>query len=243
VGEPSGYAAHKIETIALMQKQRGTEAVRSVLEPTVPIDVGALSQRQRIVAAMIESCAEKTYAATTIADIVRRASISRTTFYKRFDGKRECFDATLDWCVEELRSAAAESQSSADAPAQAVRKAAAAILGAMAANPALGQLVMGEAVSVEPEVIERYRKLLIPSLESLWGEAGASGTVHTNPRLAFGRAHVLVYNRILSGDIATLPELLPDVVYLSILPFAGHEEALKQARLVGDDDAAEPGDG
>ncbi len=99
-----------------MQKQWGTEIVRSVLEPTVPIDIGALSQRQRIIEAMIDSCAEKTYAATTIADIVRRASISRTTFYKRFAGKRECFDAALDWCIDELRTAAANAHSSADPP-------------------------------------------------------------------------------------------------------------------------------
>lgn len=214
--------------------------MRSVLEPTVPIDVGALSQRQRIIAAMVDSCAEKTYAGTTIADIVRRASISRTTFYKRFDGKRECFDAALDWSVEELRSAAAEAHSNADSPSPAVRKAAFAVLRLMAANPALAQLVMGEAVSVEPAVVERYRKMLIPALEDLWGEG--QGHVHADPRLAFGRVQVLIYNRILGGDATTLPELLPEVVYLAILPFAGHDEALKQARLAGDDIAAEPGD-
>lgn len=207
----------------------------------MPIDVGALSQRQRIIAAMIDSCAEKTYAATTIADIVRRASISRTTFYKRFDGKRECFDAALDWCIDELRTAAREAHSDADSPAQAVRKAAAATLDLMAANPALAQLVMGEAVSVEPAVIERYRGLLIPALEDLWREGGSSGKAHADPRLAFGRAQVLIYNRIVSGDTAALPELLPDVVYLSVLPFAGHDEALKQARLAGDN-AAGPSD-
>jgi AcrR family transcriptional regulator len=184
--------------------------------------VGALSQRQRIVDAMIDSCAEKTYAATTIADIVRRASISRTTFYKRFDGKRECFDAALDWCIEEIHQAAEKSHSSADAPAQAVRKAAAA------------QLVVGEAVAVEPAVIDRYRGLLIPAIENLWSEAGERAQGHSDPRLAFGRAQVLIYNRILGDDAAGLPELLPEVVYLAILPFAGHDEALKQARLAAD---------
>jgi AcrR family transcriptional regulator len=192
---------------------------------------------------MVDSCAEKTYAGTTIADIVRRASISRTTFYKRFDGKRECFDAALDWCIAELRSAATEAHSSADPPAQAVRKAAAATLGLMAANPGLAQLVMGEAVSVEPAVVERYRRMLIPALESPWGKGDAQTDVHTDPRLAFGRAQVLIYNCILGGNIASLPELLPEVVYLSILPFAGHDEALKQARLAANDTAAiEPSD-
>ena len=215
-----------------MQKQRGTETVRSVLEPTVPIDVGALSQRRRIVEAMIASCAEKSYAATTIADIVSGASISRTTFYKRFEGKRECFDAALDACIEELRAAAASAYSPADAPAEVVRKGAAAMLDLMAAKPGLAQIVVGEAVSVEPAVVERYRKLLIPPLQALWG-AAERADAHTDPRLAFGRAQVLIYNQVLAGSTETLTELLPEIVYIAILPFAGHETALAEARLAG----------
>lgn len=206
-----------------------------VLEPTVPIDVGVLSQRQRIIDAMIESCAEKTYAATTIADLVSRACISRTTFYKRFPGKRECFDAALDRCLQELQSAAAGSHSPSDSAPEAVRKAAAATLELMAARPALAQLVMGEAVSVEPAVVERYRRLLIPALESLWERTGEPRVSHSDPRLAFGRAQVLIYNQIIAGRTEKLPGLLPEIVYISVLPFAGHEEALKQARLAGGD--------
>jgi AcrR family transcriptional regulator len=218
-----------------MQKQRGTETVRSVLEPTIPVDVGVLSQRRRIVDAMVESCAEKTYAGTTIADIVSRASISRTTFYKRFGGKRECFDSTLDLCLEELEAAASTSHTAADPPPLAIRKAVAAMLELMAAKPALAQLVMGEAVAVDPTVAKRYRDLLIPALERLWDDAGAPRQARTDPKLSFGRAQVLVYNQILAGHTAELPQLLPDLVYIALLPFAGHEEALKQARLAGSD--------
>ncbi len=215
-----------------MQKQRGTETVRSVLEPTVPVDVGARSQRQRIVEAMIASCAEKSYAATTIADIVSGASISRTTFYKRFEGKRECFDTALDTCIEELRATAAAARSPEDPPAVVVRKAAAAMLELMAAKSGLAQILLGEAVSVEPAVVERYRKLVIPALRELW-DANESEDAHTDPRLAFGRAQVLVYNQVLAGSTERLPELLPEIVYIAILPFAGHETALAEARLAG----------
>jgi AcrR family transcriptional regulator len=214
-----------------MQKRRGIQTVGSILDPTIPIDIGERSQRQRIVEAMVECCAEKTYPATTIADIVSHASISRTTFYKRFAGKRECFDATLDWCIDVVRAAATTSYSSSDSPPEAVRKAAAAILGLMAANPALTQLLMGEAASVEPAAIGRYRKILIPALEKLWADAGEPRKGRTDPRLAFGRAQVLIYNQITAGQAEQLPELLPEIVYLALLPFAGHEEALSQARL------------
>jgi AcrR family transcriptional regulator len=209
------------------------------LDPSIPIDVGARTQRQRIIEAMLASCAEKTYAATTIADIVSRASISRTTFYKRFAGKRECFDATLDWCIEQLTAAARESHSPDDSPPEAVRKGAAAALTVLASKPALAQLVSGEAVAVEPNVVERYRKLLIPALENLWSAAGESRNAENDPEVSFGQAQVLIYNQVIAGRTEQLPELLPELVYIALLPFAGHEEALEQARLSGSEAGSE----
>jgi AcrR family transcriptional regulator len=213
--------------------------VGGVLDPTIPPDVGVRAQRQRIIEAMVDSCAAKTYAATTIADLVSRACISRTTFYKRFEGKRQCFDAALEWAIDELRSAAVGSHSSSDSPPQAVRKAAAATLELMVAKPALAQLVMGEAVVVEPDVAQRYRQLLIPALEGLWDAAGADRHSYADPVLSFRRAQVLVYNQILAGRTAELSDLLPEIVYVAVLPFAGHEEALRQARIAAADTRAD----
>lgn len=213
--------------------------MRSVLDPTIPLDVGVLSQRQRIVDAMIESCAEKTYSGTTIADIVRRAGISRTTFYKRFGDKRECFDAALEYCIEALQAAAAGSHLPSDSPPEAVRQAATAILKLMAERPALAHLVMGEAVSVEPAVSGRYRRILIPALEGLWESAGEPRHSHSDPRLAFGRAQVLIFDQIAAGRTGELPCLLPEIVYIALLPFAGHDEAVMQARLASGEAAAD----
>lgn len=221
-----------------MQKRRGIEPLGGALDPANPIDAGTLSQRRRIIEAMVDSCAAKTYAATTIADIVSRASISRTTFYKQFAGKRECFDAALDWAIEELQRAAAGSHAGSESPPEAVRKAAAADLALMAEKPALAQLVMGEAIAVEPNVAARYRRIVIPALERLWEAAEQPRHSPTDPWLSFGRAQVLIYNQILAGRFAELPALLPEVVYIALLPFAGHEEALRQAQLAGSDPSA-----
>lgn len=216
-----------------MQKHRGSETRTSVLQPTTPLDVARQTQRQRIVDAMIESCAEKTYAATTITDIVARARISRTTFYKQFEDKRACFDAAIDFCIAELQRAAAASHSPSDPPADACRKAATTVVEALAERPGLAQLLTGDAMAVDPMVIERYRKATVPALENLWSENGESVDTHTDPRLAFGQAQVLILNQIAAGKTHRLPELLPEIVYLTVSPFGGHEEAIKQSRLAG----------
>jgi TetR/AcrR family transcriptional regulator len=228
-----------------MQKHGSSERDVKVLRPTTPLDIGRQAQRRRIIDAMIESCAEKTYAATTITDIVARARISRTTFYKQFDDKRACFDATLDHCLEQLRELAATAYSPEDAPADAARKAATAVIEDLAARPGVAQLLTGDAIAVDPSVIDRYRKATIPALQGLWAREDGDLELRTDPRLAFGQAQVLILNQIAIGRPEDLPELLPEIVYLAVSPFAGHDEAIKQSRLAREtkSDAAAPAGG
>lgn len=204
-----------------------------VLDPTISPDIGEQNQRRRIIDAMVECCAEKTFAATTIADIVKRASISRTTFYKRFANKRSCFDGALDHCIDVLREATVAAHDPADPPVEAVRKAATATLKLMASRPGLAQLVMGDAVMVEPAVVKRYRELVIPAMENLWAQAGEPGRSWADPDLAFGRVQVLIFSQIAAGRTAQLLELLPEVTYVALLPFVGHDEAVRQAQVPG----------
>ncbi len=205
----------------------------SVLRPTA-LDLEAGNQRRRIIDAMIDSCAEKTYAATTITDIVGRARISRTTFYKQFDDKRACFDAAVVDCVSQLQGAASASHVTEDAPADAVRKATEAVIGVLAERPGLAQLLTGDAIAVDPRVIECYRKVTIPALEGLWSRADGAAQMHSDPRLAFGKAQVLILNQIAIGKAHRLPDLLPEIVYLAVSPFGGHEAALHQSQLAGE---------
>ncbi len=202
-----------------------------VLDPQTPSNLGAQSQRTRIIDAMVQSCAEKTYTGTTITDIVARASISRTTFYKHFTDKRACFDASVDACVEEIEAVAREAHTLSDPPIEAVPKATASILERMAAKPALAQLLTGDALAVEPSIVDRYRRLAIPAVAGLWDAAGEPQTPHMDPGLAFSRAQLLIFNQIAAGRSSSLPELLPEIVYLAVAPFAGHEKALEQVGL------------
>jgi AcrR family transcriptional regulator len=204
----------------------------SIIQSPGVADFGLGNQRRRIIDAMIDSCAEKTYAATTITDIVARARISRTTFYKQFDDKRACFDAAIGHCIEQLQQVAASAHDGEDEPADAVRKGASAVIQALAERPGLAQLLTGDAIAVEPRVIECYRKATIPALERLWSRGNGEVRTYSDPRLAFGKAQVLVLNQIAIGKADQLPELLPELVYLAVSPFGGHDEALNQSRIV-----------
>ena len=180
---------------------------------------------------MIACCAEKTYAATTIADLVSRAAVSRTTFYKLFTDKRDCFDAAVTQCIERIAATLAAAADGHDSPAEATREATVAGLELLAAEPELTLVLSGDVVGLDPHLVERYSQFAVPALEALWAAAGEPPRKHSSPGLAFGRAQLLVFHEVAAGRPERLPGLVPDLVYLAIVPFAGHDEALRQARL------------
>src|SRR6201986_2938023 len=49
------------------------------------------SQRERLLRATVAAIADKGYANVTVADIVRRAKVSRAAFYLHFRSREDCF--------------------------------------------------------------------------------------------------------------------------------------------------------
>ena len=68
-------------------------------------DEVARDQRARLLAAMGDVVAEKGYAAATVADVVRAAGVSRTTFYEQFRSKEDCFVEAYEHGVTSLLDA------------------------------------------------------------------------------------------------------------------------------------------
>ena len=56
----------------------------------IPAELVARNQRERLVAAIAEECGEVGYAEATVSAVAKRAGVSSLTFYKQFEGKREC---------------------------------------------------------------------------------------------------------------------------------------------------------
>jgi AcrR family transcriptional regulator len=203
-----------------------------VLTPSIPWDIGPRTQRQRILKAMAKSCAEKTFSGTTIADIVGYASISRATFYKHFDNKRQCFYATVDAFLKELQSVASQANATSDGSRpDAVRKVVTAVLEHLVAKPDHATLLLVEATVVNPEIVRRYRDLVLEALEAQQSAAGEAECAGTDPEIAFGSAMVLVAGYLGAGQAEDLGSLLPELIYITLLPYTGQKMALAQAQL------------
>lgn len=65
--------------------------------------------RQRLLTGMAAALRERGFKATTVADVVRHAKVSRRTFYEEFSGREQCYVALLEQqdrrVVEAVRTA------------------------------------------------------------------------------------------------------------------------------------------
>jgi AcrR family transcriptional regulator len=121
------------------------------------------SQRERLRSAVIAAVAEAGYADVTVADIVRRAKVSRVAFYTHFRGKDDCFlDATglgkqlLVGRVLAAAHAAVDDAAPRDAPDEDVLRAGCrAFLTFLAEEPAFARVFYIDMPGAGPAAVER----------------------------------------------------------------------------------------
>src|SRR6476469_6396431 len=69
----------------------------------LPRELVVENQRARLVSATIETVAELGYGKATIAKVIKKAKISRRTFYESFSNKEDCYRAAYEASFEYLR--------------------------------------------------------------------------------------------------------------------------------------------
>jgi AcrR family transcriptional regulator len=193
------------------------------------------SERERVLRAMAELCAERGYRETTVEALIERAGVGRESFESMFkDGMDECLLAAVNAIMGETVSVVSGAYSADESEWDSAIAGIRAILELMAANPSYASLgyVVGRQEG-PPEVKQVYESgvnVLVVMLDRLrdYGEWDAQPP--NAARAALGGAEALVRREIVAGRVEQLPRHLPDFVYVATVPFLGQEEALGLAR-------------
>jgi AcrR family transcriptional regulator len=123
----------------------------------LPPEVVARSQRDRLLEATMRIVAEKGYAATTVADLTKRAGISRTTFYELFADKEACFLAAYDNAVDILVRRISLAYEAQERWPDRARAGLATLLEALAADPQQARLALVDVTAAGPAAQRRFR--------------------------------------------------------------------------------------
>lgn len=144
------------------------------------------SQRLRMLMALADAMMDKGYVGTSVADVIKRAGVSRETFYQQFSSKADCFMTAFGSAAEVvLGTIEADVQLDradlrrADGRDRATRldqfdRVFTAYLDALASNPAYARLFLVEVYAAGPEAIQSRAALQRRIVETLAGLLGVT---------------------------------------------------------------------
>jgi AcrR family transcriptional regulator len=228
--------------IASMQSQGGSDEAASPAltrllagRHALPREQVAGIQRARILSAMVEVAAEHGFIGASVGRVVKRAGVSRRTFYDLFDGREDCFLAALDWGVEQIAAQVAGAYAQESSWRDGVRAALASLLVFFDSEPQLARVCVVEALAGGPLVLRRRARVMQRLTDAL--DAGApSARGISQPRLltaeaVIGAAFSVIHSRVaLDGQArdrgrrsrrAPLTDLLGQLMALIALPYLG----------------------
>lgn len=182
-----------------------------VLSSTASGDEAGHQHRSRLFEGMARAVAERGYADTTIADIVREASVSRRTFYEHFATKADCLTALYEAASHNALKVLREAIDPSHDWEQQVERALAAYLQCMAANPVLMRTLFVEILGLGAQGLAARRRVNQEIAAYMLEVVNRSdGHLAVTPDLAMavvGGIHELVLQAIEDGRVTELPEL------------------------------------
>jgi AcrR family transcriptional regulator len=189
------------------------------------------SQRERLLRSVIAAVSEAGYLAVTVADIVRRARVSRAAFYAHFADKEDCFLAATaegrDLMIAQVVSATRALPAEA-CDEEVLRVACRAYLTFLAAEPAFARVFYIHMPTAGPRAVDRLDagSGLFADLNQKWHQRAREHhpewpSVPSEAYLALaGATDELVRSMVRADSIDDLPELEETLVSLHLAVLA-----------------------
>jgi AcrR family transcriptional regulator len=191
------------------------------------------SRRQLILDAMIRVVGRKGYKLTSVADVIEEAGTTRTTFYKYFEDKQQCFLAAYDQLVERVLGEVVANCNGNESWLERVRTGLETIVDLFAVDPELARTAIVEVAAAGADARQRHWNAInrfTEFLEDGKDLAGGRELPDNIALMAAGAVSGLIFDELLTGRAERLPELLPDLLFAMLVPYIGPTAAAEEMR-------------
>lgn len=189
-------------------------------------------KRQRILQGMLEAIGSKGYEQATVQDAVTNSGLYRQAFYDNFDDKEDCYLQALDagsaWVELAMREASAGETDWRGSLRGALRG----LLLFLEEQPEIGRALLVEVHAAGPRAVQKRTEAMeraVAMIDLAREESDRSAPAISAEAVAAGILAVL-HSRLASGRADDLERLLPELMYLAVLPYFGIDAATAEMR-------------
>lgn len=185
-------------------------------------------QRLRLALGMAEAVREHGYVGTPVAEVLRRAGVSRETFYRFHDDKLDCFLTAFDLISEILLDHLSHALEGPVDPLDRFEQALGAYLGLLADEQGYARLVLVEVHAAGPQAMRRRAALQEQITDALAHLFGARSTpARFTCQSLVAAISAMVTGPVVAGDADAIRALAP--------PILDHTRRLHTAGLLTDE--------
>lgn len=177
---------------------------------------------------MLEAVGRRGYEQTTVQDAIEAAGLYRQAFYDNFSDKEDCYlqalEAGTTWAEAAMREAAAAEEPSWRGR---MRGSLRGLLEFLDTQPQVGRALLVEVHAAGPRAVEKRTEAMVRAakLIDLAREEGDAGAPAISAEAVVAGILAVLHTR-LAGEWETGFELLlPELMYLAVLPYFGADEA------------------
>lgn len=185
---------------------------------------------------MLEAVGNDGYEATSVRTVLARTGLYRQAFYDHFSSKDACYLAAYDHGVAQIEAAVRAATVDEEHWTEQLRTGLAALLDFLDAEPAVGRALIVEAHPAGQAALLKREAAMARAQEFLErGRTAAAAVPGTPvaPRIApeaiASGIHTVVHSRLAAGERELRP-LLPELMFVAVLPYFGTEAAHAEMR-------------
>lgn len=187
--------------------------------------------RERMLGAMLETSGERGYEGVAVRHVIERAGASRATFYRYFDDREDCFAQAYEGASEWLSRRMLATARRQPGWREGLRAALAELLEFCANRPATAKALVVEVHAAGPRPMAQRRAVLERFARAL-DDGRAEGGSGRPPRIAadfvVGAIDTLLAAKLMDGEAATAPEMLPGLLHFVVMQYLGEAAAWEE---------------
>jgi len=190
-------------------------------------------KHQRILQGMLEAVGTQGYEQATVQDAIAAAGIYRQAFYDSFRDKEDCYLQALEAGSAWVELAMREEAAGETTWRGQLRGALTGLLGFLDRKPAMGRALFVEVHAAGPLAVQKRTEAMerASAAMDLAREESDGGAPAISAEAVAAGILAVLHSRLAENQTSGFTRLLPELMYLAVLPYFGADVASVEMRL------------